>query len=53
MQKITLLHRGNFYCAFDGLEKLIQTRTDKSTLGFGSQLRTNLDSEETLSLIHI
>ena len=38
-----------FICggAFDGLEKLIQTRTDKSTLGFGSQLRTNLDSEET------
>ena len=38
-----------FICggAFDGLEKLIQTRTDKSTLGFGSQPRTNLDSEET------
>ena len=38
-----------FICggAFDGLEKLIQTRTDKSTLGFGSQLRTNLDSEDT------
>ncbi len=36
-----------FICggAFDGLKKLIQTRTD--TLGFGSQLRTNLDSEET------
>ena len=38
-----------FICggAFDGLEKLIQKRTDQATLGFGSQLRTNLDSEET------
>ncbi|MDY4879961.1 MAG: ATP-dependent Clp protease ATP-binding subunit ClpX, partial [Gemmiger sp.] len=38
-----------FICggAFDGLEKLIQKRTDQGTMGFGSQLRTNLDSEET------
>lgn len=38
-----------FICggAFDGLEKLIQKRTDTSSLGFGSQLRTNLDQDET------
>ena len=38
-----------FICggAFDGLEKLIQKRSDQSTLGFGSQLRTNLDKDET------
>ena len=38
-----------FICggAFDGLEKLIQKRTDTSSLGFGSQLRTNLDEDET------
>lgn len=38
-----------FICggAFDGLEKLIQKRTDKASLGFGSQLRTSLDSDET------
>ena len=33
--------------AFDGLEKLIQKRTDTSSLGFGSQLRSNLDADET------
>ena len=38
-----------FICggAFDGLEKLIQKRTDTSSMGFGSQLRTNLDQDET------
>ena len=38
-----------FICggAFDGLEKYIQKRTDRSTLGFGSQLRTSLDKDET------
>ena len=38
-----------FICggAFDGLEKYIQKRTDRSTLGFGSQLRTSLDKEGT------
>lgn len=38
-----------FICggAFDGLEKLIQKRTDTSSLGFGSQLRSNLDADET------
>ena len=38
-----------FICggAFDGLEKLIQKRTDNSSLGFGSQLRTTLDKDET------
>ncbi len=38
-----------FICggAFDGLEKLIQKRTDNASLGFGSQLRTSLDKEET------
>ena len=32
---------------FDGLEKLIQKRTDNASLGFGSQLRTTLDKDET------
>ena len=38
-----------FICggAFDGLEKFIQRRTDNASLGFGSQLRTNLDADET------
>ena len=38
-----------FICggAFDGLEKLIQKRTDNASLGFGSQLRTSLDKDET------
>ena len=38
-----------FICggAFDGLEKLIQKRTDNASLGFGSQLRTTLDKDET------
>ena len=38
-----------FICggAFDGLEKLIQKRTDTSAMGFGSQLRVNLDKDET------
>ena len=38
-----------FICggAFDGLEKLIQRRTDNASLGFGSQLRTTLDKDET------
>ena len=38
-----------FICggAFDGLEKLIQKRTDNVSLGFGSQLRTTLDKDET------
>ncbi|MDD4850215.1 MAG: ATP-dependent Clp protease ATP-binding subunit ClpX [Gemmiger sp.] len=38
-----------FICggAFDGLDKLIQKRTDNSSLGFGSQLKTNLDADET------
>lgn len=38
-----------FICggAFDGLEKLIQKRTDNSSLGFGSQLKTSLDKDET------
>jgi len=38
-----------FICggAFDGLEKYIQKRTDNSSLGFGSQLKTNLDKDET------
>ena len=38
-----------FICggAFDGLEKLIQKRTDNSSLGFGSQLKSNLDADET------
>lgn len=38
-----------FICggAFDGLEKLIQRRTDNASMGFGSQLRTTLDKDET------
>ena len=38
-----------FICggAFDGLEKLIQKRTDNATMGFGSQLRANIDKDET------
>ena len=38
-----------FICggAFDGLEKLIQKRTDNASMGFGSQLRTTLDKDET------
>lgn len=38
-----------FICggAFEGLEKLVQKRTDNASLGFGSQLRTNLDSDES------
>ena len=38
-----------FICggAFDGLEKLIQKRTDRSSMGFGSELRTSLDKDET------
>ena len=38
-----------FICggAFDGLDKYILRRTDKSALGFGSQLRTTLDKDET------
>ena len=38
-----------FICggAFDGLEKLIQKRTDNASLGFGSQLRATLDKDET------
>ena len=38
-----------FICggAFDGLENLIQKRTDNASLGFGSQLRTTLDKDET------
>lgn len=38
-----------FICggAFDGLEKFIQKRTDNASLGFGSQLRTSLDKDET------
>lgn len=38
-----------FICggAFDGLEKFIQKRTDNASLGFGSQLRTTLDKDET------
>ena len=38
-----------FICggAFDGLDKLIQKRTDTSAMGFGSQLRVNLDKDET------
>ena len=38
-----------FICggAIDGLEKLIQKRTDNASLGFGSQLRTTLDKDET------
>lgn len=42
-----------FICggAFDGLEKFIQKRTDNSSLGFGSQLRTNFDKDETRHLL--
>ena len=38
-----------FICggAFDGLEKFIQKRTDNASMGFGSQLRTSLDKDET------
>ena len=38
-----------FICggAFDGLEKLIQKRTDNASMGFGSQLRTTPDKDET------
>ena len=38
-----------FICggAFDGLEKLIQKRTANASMGFGSQLRTTLDKDET------
>mgnify|MGYP002579359653 CR=1 FL=1 len=32
---------------FDGLEKLIQKRTDNASMGFGSQLRTTPDKDET------
>ena len=30
-----------------GWKKLIQKRTDNASLGFGSQLRTTLDKDET------
>lgn len=42
-------HNILFICggAFDGLEKLIQKRTDNASMGFGSQLRTTLDKDET------
>ena len=38
-----------FICggAFDGLDRLIQKRTDNSALGFGSQLKSNFDADET------
>lgn len=42
-------HNILFICggAFDGLEKLIQKRTDNASMGFGSQLRTTPDKDET------
>ena len=50
-QEFIQIHTKNilFICggAFDGLEKLIQKRTDNASLGFGSQLRTTLDKDET------
>ena len=50
-QKFIQVNTSNilFICggAFDGLEKLIQKRTDNASLGFGSQLRTTLDKDET------
>ena len=44
-----------FICggAFDGLDKYILRRTDKSALGFGSALKDNSSEAEKLSLIHI
>lgn len=51
MVPMTMVNTKNilFICggAFDGLEKLIQKRTDNASLGFGSQLRTTLDKDET------
>lgn len=37
-----------FICggAFDGLDKYIQRRTDKSALGFGSSLKDNSDDAQ-------
>ena len=52
MVPMTMVNTKNilFICggAFDGLEKLIQKRTDNASLGFGSQLRTTLDKDETM-----
>ena len=49
MDVFHILFRGG---AFDGLEKLIQKRTDTSALGFGRQLKENkVDTHKVLSQV--
>ncbi|MCQ2406514.1 MAG: ATP-dependent Clp protease ATP-binding subunit ClpX [Oscillospiraceae bacterium] len=56
-QELIYLNTENilFICggAFDGLEKIIEQRTDKKSLGFGAEIRSKTDADSSLALLEV